>query len=80
MITFVQAQAMSSKLVVLRTFANEPAAMLAKAILEANEVPSIVSSDGASGVEPQLMFVQGVRLSVRAEDVEAATELLGGVD
>jgi hypothetical protein len=67
---------MSHKVVLLRIFPNEPAAIIARAILEANDIPSILSTDGARGMEPQLAFVQGVRLSVRESDVAAANELL----
>ncbi len=71
---------MSNGIVLLRTFANELAAQLAKGILDAGGIPSIVSADGASGLEPQLMYGQGVRLSVRASDAVAADELLGPAD
>jgi len=63
--------------VVLRTFSGEPDALLARAILEANGIPSIVSADSATVMEPQLRFSRGSRLSVRRGDVEAARELLG---
>lgn len=66
---------MAAALKLVKTFANEPAALIAKAILDANDIPSIVVSDGASGINTQLM-VQGVRLSVREEDFEVARELL----
>lgn len=62
---------------VLRTFGNELDALLAKSILEANQIPSIVSGDTAGVMEPQLQFARGTRLSVRRGDVDAARELLG---
>ncbi len=61
---------------VLRTFGNELDALLAKSILEANQIPSIVSGDTAGVMEPQLQFARGTRLSVRRADVDAARELL----
>lgn len=67
---------MEEELVVLRTFGNELDALLAKSILEANQIPSIVSGDTAGVMEPQLQFARGTRLSVRRADVDAARELL----
>ena len=67
---------MDEDLVLLRTFDSEPAAWLAQSILEANGIPSIVSADSASVMEPQLQFARGTRLSVRRGDVDAARELL----
>ncbi len=67
---------MANRTVLLATFPSEPAAQIARAVLASNDIPSIVSSDGASGLEPQLNFVQGVRLLVREEDVDEAQALL----
>jgi hypothetical protein len=63
-------------LVVLQTFSAEASALLAKAILEANGIPSVVSADSASVMEPQLRYARGTRLLVRPMDVAAAAELL----
>jgi len=63
-------------LVVLRTFSSEPDALLARAILEGNGIPSIVSGDSATVMEPQLRYARGTRLSVRRGDLAAAQELL----
>ncbi len=68
---------MDGDLVLLRTFSSESTAWLAQSILEANGIPSIVSADSASVMEPQLQFARGTRLSVRRGDVDAAQELLG---
>jgi len=65
------------EIVVLRTFSSEPDALLARDILAGNGIPSIVSGDSATVMEPQLRFSRGTRLSVRRGDVEAARELLG---
>lgn len=70
----------ASGTVLLSTFPNEPAAQIARAILDANDIPSIISTDGASGLEPQLLFVTGVRLLVRAEDADDARALLESAD
>ena len=65
-----------TRTVLLASFPNEPAAQIARAILDANDIPSIVTADGASGLEPQLSYVQGVRLFVRDDDADDARELL----
>lgn len=67
---------MDEELAVLRTFSSEASALLAKAILEGNGIPSVVSADSASVMEPQLRYSRGTRLSVRRGDIEAALELL----
>lgn len=67
---------MTEELVLLKTFPDEQTAMLAKSILEANGIASIVSADSASQMEPQLQFGRGIRLSIRSVDAAAARELL----
>lgn len=66
---------MDEELVVLRTFSSEEEAVLARAILEGNGIPSIVSGGRTFRVGED--FGRGTRLSVRRGDVEAALELLG---
>jgi hypothetical protein len=68
---------MDEELVLLRTFGSEASALLAQAILQGNGIPSVVSSDSASVMEPPLQYSRGTRLSVRRGDMEAAQELLG---
>lgn len=65
-----------SSTVVVATFPGEPAALVARALLEAHDIPSIISGDGASSMEPQLQFIQGVRLIVREDDAEDARAIL----
>jgi hypothetical protein len=67
---------MPSDLVVIRTFPNEPAALLARAVLEANGIPSFITSDDAGWMDPPLQFVNGVRLTVRATDAIRAAAAL----
>jgi hypothetical protein len=67
---------MPTEFVVVQTFPNESSALVARAILEANDIPSMLASDGSSSMEPQLQFTQGVRLLVREDDAEDARELL----
>jgi len=67
---------MPSHLVVVATFPNESASLIARAILDANDIQSIIASDGSSSMEPMLQFTQGVRLLVHEDVAEDARELL----
>lgn len=49
-------------------------AELAKAVLEANDIPAMISADDASGLQPWIS--QGVRVLVNAEDAPLAGRLL----
>ena len=60
----------------IRTYSGEATARIAQAVLEANGIPSVISGDGASAMEPQLQYIQGVRLLVRADQAAEAMELL----
>jgi len=62
-------------LVVLRTFLNIFDAELAKSALEAADIPSFIRADDMGGMRPHL-WMGGVQLVVRAEDVERANEVL----
>lgn len=64
---------MSGDPTVVRTFATEGEAELARAALESNGIPALVQGGSAAGL---LRFVNGVAVVVRADDVEAARELL----
>lgn len=70
---------MSSKsddLVVVATFGDRPEADLAKGALEAAGIEAIVRSDDSGGLRPAMTFSNGAQLIVRAEDAEAAREIL----
>jgi Putative prokaryotic signal transducing protein len=67
---------LDTELVVVSTFLNHIDAELAQSALEAAEIESMVSADDAGGVRPHL-WMGGVRLLVRAEDAEKASEILG---
>ena len=60
----------------LKVFPNEPAALIAQAMLQGGGVPSIVRGEPAGGVYPGLQFITGMRLLVAEADVAAALELL----
>jgi hypothetical protein len=51
-------------------------AELAKTALESVGIDSMVRSDNEGGQSPGLSFARGVELLVRAEDVEAANDML----
>ena len=63
-------------LVVVRTFDTAIDAELAKSALDAAEVDSFIQADDAGGMRPHLVFAQGARLVVRAEDAERASTIL----
>lgn len=67
---------MYDRLVVIRSFSNEFDAGLARAELEAANIPCHLLSDGTGGVHPHLQFSRGIRLAVREADAEAAREVL----
>jgi hypothetical protein len=59
--------------VVVRTYPNEVAAELARAILESEGIVALVSSHDAAGL---LRYVHGVQLIVRRDELEAARAIL----
>ena len=63
------------QLVVVRTFGNRIEAELARSALEAAEIESTIVDDDAGGTQPEL-WLRGVSLLVRKDDVERATEIL----
>jgi hypothetical protein len=63
------------QLVVVRTFVNRIEAELAHSALEAAEIDSTIIDDDAGGTQPEL-WLRGVKLLVREDDVERATEIL----
>lgn len=66
----------ADELVVVRTFNTAIDAELAKSALDAAEVESFIQMDDAGGMRPHLVFAQGARLVVRAEDAERAASIL----
>jgi Putative prokaryotic signal transducing protein len=65
----------NAELVVVGTFLNQIEADMAQGALEAAEIESMISADDAGGLRPHL-WMGGVRLLVRAEDVEQAVKIL----
>ena len=66
----------NTELVVLRTFPNVIAAEMAKTTLDSAEIDSFLRSDDSGHLDPALSLTNGVKLLVRAEDAEAAAEML----
>jgi len=64
-----------TELVVVGTFLTQIEADLAQGALEAADIKSMISADDAGGQRPH-MWMGGIRLLVRAEDAEQATEIL----
>jgi hypothetical protein len=67
---------MTDRMVVIRTFANEFEAGVAKLHLDGAGIPSQLLTDGLGGVHPHLQFARGVRLAVPASRREEAEEAL----
>ena len=65
------------ELVAVRTFPTRIDAELARSALEAAEIEAMVSADDAGGIQIGLWLSRGVRLLVRAEDVNRAEAILG---
>jgi hypothetical protein len=65
-----------SELVVVHNFDSRPEANMAKSALDAAGIDSFVRSDDGGGMETGLWSSNGVQVVVRAEDVQAAREVL----
>ena len=64
--------------VVVGRFQNRIDAELARSALQAADINSVVSADDAGGVMvPPIPWIRGVRLLVRAKDMERATKIIG---
>ena|SRR5215475_5107652 len=63
------------RLVTVADFSNRIDAEIALSALEASGIESFVSADDAGGVQPGL-WMKGVRLLVRDDDVERALDIL----
>jgi hypothetical protein len=62
-------------LVAIRTYLNLVEAEIAASALEAAGIPHAINKDDCGGLRPTL-WLSGVQLLVRPEDVAAATEIL----
>jgi hypothetical protein len=67
---------MNSDTVVLRAFANEMEAEIARSLLDAAGIPALIQRDDAGGMIPSLTFLRGAKLIVRSDDAEEAAAVL----
>lgn len=67
---------MTGETVVLRSYAHDMEAEIAKSVLESAGIPSFIQRDDAGGMMPSLQFLRGARLIVRKEDAEDAVKVL----
>lgn len=64
-------------LVCIKTCNNRIEAEMDKSLLESEGIQAMVSADDAGGLRPDLLWATGgVRLLVKQEDAERASELL----
>lgn len=63
-------------MVVIATFATELDAQVAQAVLQSNDIASIILRDDAGGMLPSLHILSEVRLAVNDGDEEEARALL----
>ncbi|MBI5870795.1 MAG: DUF2007 domain-containing protein [Actinobacteria bacterium] len=71
---------MSDEIVILMRYPSEMDAIFARTLLESEGIEAMIMKDDAGGMEPQFQLTQGVRLMVRAEDLEKARDLIAEVD
>lgn len=67
---------MKDDVVVLRSYASEMEAEIARAVLDAAGIPAFIRRDDAAGMIPSLQFLRGARLLVRRGDSEVAETIL----
>jgi hypothetical protein len=67
---------LNAERVVVRTYPTVIEAELAKTALESVGIDSMVRSDNEGGQSPGLTFTRGAELLVRADDAEAADDML----
>lgn len=71
---------MPDEIVLLMQYPSELDAIFAKTLLDSEGIQAVIFKDDAGGMEPQFQLTQGVRLMVRAEDLERARELIGEIN
>jgi hypothetical protein len=69
---------MSENLKLVRKFATETEAQMARASLECEGIQAVIMTDDAGGMLPQFQMVEGVRLMVREDNLEKAKAILEG--
>ncbi|MCK4577336.1 MAG: DUF2007 domain-containing protein [Candidatus Marinimicrobia bacterium] len=69
---------MTDESVVLRTYLTRTEAELDQALLESCGIRAFLHADDAGGMQPNLLFGNGVRLIVSASQAEEASQILTG--
>jgi hypothetical protein len=67
---------MPDDIVTLRVFNTHIEADLARSVLEAAGIESVIAADDSGGMRPHMALTAGVRLLVRAQDADRAKQLL----
>lgn len=63
-------------MVVIREYASETEAHVARSVLEAHEIPAVVLRDNAGGMLPSMHLMFPVRLAVRQADASRGIAIL----
>ena len=71
---------MANNPVMIAEYSSELEAEMAKAQLEAEGISSWILKDDAGGMQPQLQYVEGVKLFVDEKNVEEALGILEWID
>ena len=66
------------KLVCIKTFSTEEEAQIAQGLLESRGLEVMISNEGADPAREGFVLGTGVKLLVRREDVNKASEILHG--
>jgi hypothetical protein len=67
---------MGEAMAVIREYANETEAHVARSVLEAHDIPAAVLRDSAGGMLPSMHIIFPVRLAVRDSDAARALDIL----
>lgn len=69
-------RAMGQPMMIIREYLNEMEALVARTVLEANNIPAVVLRDDAGGMLPAMHLLYPVRLAVRVPDAAEALRIL----
>jgi hypothetical protein len=67
---------MGAAMMVIRQYADEMQALVARSVLEAHHIPAVVLRDDAGGMLPAMHLLYPVRLAVRVGDATHALHVL----
>jgi hypothetical protein len=67
---------MGAAMMVIRQYADEMQALVARTVLEAHHIPAVVLRDDAGGMLPAMRLRYPVRLAVRVGDATHALRIL----